>query len=311
MSSTERPPPPILPLSEEQLLLYLQRIGVARSYGPPVHALLHRITYQHALTIPFENFSILLKEQIEIHNAATMIKIVLSERGGYCFETNSLLAAALVALGFQVALRQVSLALKGMLSVSFKLTCARPSHKRPGSGRGHRRTDPRCPTFRGRTCVSSCAVSGQKRRRKIFSATLVCSLFLHARRKASLPSSQDSTAVAARHIVCVELNGCKTFRGVNRLSPRLAPGYGGGGPAVPLPLRAGEEYGTPQGETYRLSRGVPERWEDSWLLEARDLTPPSSRGGPSWQRVRFRSPASPSTLEPEQPRIAVRAPLSA
>lgn len=46
-------------------------------------------------------------------------------------------------------------------------------------------------------------------------------------------------------------------------------GYGGGGPSVPLPLRAGEEVCTPQGESYRLAIGCPEAWEDSWILEVR------------------------------------------
>lgn len=45
------------------------------------------------------------------------------------------------------------------------------------------------------------------------------------------------------------------------------PGFGGGGPATPLPLLAGDEFETPQGETYRLVEGSPEQWEDTWILE--------------------------------------------
>lgn len=102
------PPPPLAPLNGEQLRHYLERIGVAdaTTSAPRTHTLLHRITYQHSMTIPFENFGILLKKNPKIDNESLVDKLVLSERGGWCFETVSLLAAALVALGFQVALRQ-------------------------------------------------------------------------------------------------------------------------------------------------------------------------------------------------------------
>lgn len=54
-------------------------------------------------------------------------------------------------------------------------------------------------------------------------------------------------------------------------------GFGGGGPSMPLPLRAGEEFPTPQGETYRFQRGSDAAWEDHWLLEARNHRAPSCR----------------------------------
>jgi N-hydroxyarylamine O-acetyltransferase len=80
---------------------YLARIGYA---GPrtPSFATLAGIHARHAQTIPFENLDILLGRRIAIDLPAIERKLVHDRRGGYCFEQNALLGAALHTLGFAV-----------------------------------------------------------------------------------------------------------------------------------------------------------------------------------------------------------------
>jgi N-hydroxyarylamine O-acetyltransferase len=80
---------------------YLQRIA----YEGPREAnlaLLQAVHQQHMAHIPFENLDILLGRPIHIDLASVQAKLVQGQRGGYCFEQNTLLAAALEALGFRV-----------------------------------------------------------------------------------------------------------------------------------------------------------------------------------------------------------------
>jgi N-hydroxyarylamine O-acetyltransferase len=56
----------------------------------------------HATRIPFENLDILLGKPILLDLPSLQRKMVRNRRGGYCFEQNALLAAALEALGFGV-----------------------------------------------------------------------------------------------------------------------------------------------------------------------------------------------------------------
>jgi N-hydroxyarylamine O-acetyltransferase len=80
---------------------YLRRIGL--DAAPPVTAeglaALHRA---HAGAIPFENLDILLGRAIRLDLPSLEAKLVASRRGGYCFEQNTLFAAALADLGFHV-----------------------------------------------------------------------------------------------------------------------------------------------------------------------------------------------------------------
>jgi len=80
---------------------YLARIGHA---GPrdATFDVLAAITEAHTSAIPFENLDILLGRPILLDLAALQAKLVLGRRGGYCFEQNTLLRAALDALGFEV-----------------------------------------------------------------------------------------------------------------------------------------------------------------------------------------------------------------
>lgn len=80
---------------------YLARIeepGAARAD----QATLQAVHLAHATHIPFENVDVLLGKPIRLDLRGLTEKLVDNRRGGYCFEHNTLLAAALEALGFQV-----------------------------------------------------------------------------------------------------------------------------------------------------------------------------------------------------------------
>ncbi len=79
---------------------YCARIGYG---GPrePTLAALRAIVLSHASAIPFENLDVLLGRGVSLAPEALMGKLVARRRGGYCFEHNAVLLAALRRLGFQ------------------------------------------------------------------------------------------------------------------------------------------------------------------------------------------------------------------
>jgi N-hydroxyarylamine O-acetyltransferase len=80
---------------------YLSRIGYSAGLEPTIETLaaLHRA---HVLSIPFENLDILLGRPIRLDLKSLQAKLVHDRRGGYCFEQNSLFAAVLERLEFEV-----------------------------------------------------------------------------------------------------------------------------------------------------------------------------------------------------------------
>ncbi len=88
-------------MDADDLTAYLARIGVARPSAPDL-ATLAAMQWGHVSTIPFENLDILLGRRIAIDLPSVVGKLVRGGRGGYCFEHNTLLAAALEALGYRV-----------------------------------------------------------------------------------------------------------------------------------------------------------------------------------------------------------------
>jgi N-hydroxyarylamine O-acetyltransferase len=80
---------------------YLSRIAY-NGTRTPSYAALCEIQRRHVCTIPFENLDIHLGRPICIDLPAIEEKIVRHRRGGYCFEQNTLLQAALKQLGFTV-----------------------------------------------------------------------------------------------------------------------------------------------------------------------------------------------------------------
>lgn len=80
---------------------YLKRIGYQGPQTPTLDVLrnIHRL---HVLSIAYENIDVLLQRPVDrsiehIHN-----KLVIEQRGGWCYEMNGLLGWALMQLGFNV-----------------------------------------------------------------------------------------------------------------------------------------------------------------------------------------------------------------
>ena len=91
------------PLSAAQVTAYLDRIGIAPPDRPDVEYL-RRLHRRHLHTVPFENLSIHLGEDIPLETGALFEKIVTRRRGGYCYEVNGAFAALLRSLGYRVSL---------------------------------------------------------------------------------------------------------------------------------------------------------------------------------------------------------------
>jgi len=80
---------------------YLQRIEYAESPANDLPTL-RAITFAHATSIPFECLDPLAGKPVSLDIDDIEDKLVRRRRGGYCFEQNALLAAALRELGFKV-----------------------------------------------------------------------------------------------------------------------------------------------------------------------------------------------------------------
>ncbi|MEO8360974.1 MAG: arylamine N-acetyltransferase [Vicinamibacteria bacterium] len=80
---------------------YFKRIGYAGSTTATIETLraLHNL---HIRAIPFENLDVLQGRRIEMAPKAVVHKLVTRQRGGYCFEQNTLFKTALTELGFAV-----------------------------------------------------------------------------------------------------------------------------------------------------------------------------------------------------------------
>lgn len=77
---------------------YLTRIGVAA--GPADLATLRAVVAGHTRSIPFENLDPFTGREVRLDGGSLVAKLVHGGRGGYCFEQNALLRAALDALGY-------------------------------------------------------------------------------------------------------------------------------------------------------------------------------------------------------------------
>jgi N-hydroxyarylamine O-acetyltransferase len=80
---------------------YLARLGYQEKPKPDATTL-RALHEAHVAAIPFENLDIPLGHGIRIDLGSIQAKLVRQRRGGYCFEQNTLFAAALEAIGFAV-----------------------------------------------------------------------------------------------------------------------------------------------------------------------------------------------------------------
>ncbi|MEW1634618.1 arylamine N-acetyltransferase [Streptomyces sp. NPDC093801] len=90
---------------ELDLAAYLARIGLGgdgRELRPDLGTL-YAVHRAHTAAIPFESLDVLFGRPVVLEVEALEQKLVHGRRGGYCYEQNSLLAAALERIGFEVS----------------------------------------------------------------------------------------------------------------------------------------------------------------------------------------------------------------
>lgn len=82
---------------------YLRRLGVEQPARPTVDAL-RELHLRHLRTVPFENLSVHLGEEVVLDEKRLLDKVVQRRRGGFCYELNGAFGALLAALGHDVTL---------------------------------------------------------------------------------------------------------------------------------------------------------------------------------------------------------------
>ncbi|MFF2352432.1 arylamine N-acetyltransferase [Kitasatospora sp. NPDC058115] len=80
---------------------YFARIGWDGGRAPTL-ATLRALQYAHVLAVPFENVDVVVGTVPSLEVADLEAKLVTGGRGGYCFEHNTLFAAVLEQLGYDV-----------------------------------------------------------------------------------------------------------------------------------------------------------------------------------------------------------------
>ncbi|MFF8871192.1 arylamine N-acetyltransferase family protein [Streptomyces massasporeus] len=90
-------------MNSSQVDAYLRRLGAEHPAWPTVDAL-RELHLRHLRTVPFENLSIHLGEEIVLEEKRLLDKVVGARRGGFCYELNGSFGALLAALGYDVAL---------------------------------------------------------------------------------------------------------------------------------------------------------------------------------------------------------------
>ncbi|MBD2209725.1 arylamine N-acetyltransferase [Nostoc linckia FACHB-104] len=88
-------------LTQINLDAYFQRIGYNGDRTLTLETL-QAIHLHHTKAIAFENLNSFLKQPVLLEIASLQQKLIYENRGGYCFEQNSLLRSVLISLGFQV-----------------------------------------------------------------------------------------------------------------------------------------------------------------------------------------------------------------
>lgn len=81
---------------------YLERIGVSASLPIlPTYENLCMLQLRHVLSVPYENIDILLEKPLSLNVDDIYEKVVINNRGGYCFELNCLFEKFLRELGYE------------------------------------------------------------------------------------------------------------------------------------------------------------------------------------------------------------------
>jgi len=82
---------------------YLEHLNYKGALEPSEEVLSH-LHAAHLLKVPFENLSIPSGEPIILDNEKLFQKIIINNRGGFCYELNGLFAFLLSKLGFNVSM---------------------------------------------------------------------------------------------------------------------------------------------------------------------------------------------------------------
>jgi N-hydroxyarylamine O-acetyltransferase len=90
-------------MNSAQVDAYLRRLGAEHPAWPTVDVL-RELQLRHLQTVPFENLSIHLGEEIVLEEKRLLDKVVGARRGGFCYELNGSFGALLAAQGFEVTL---------------------------------------------------------------------------------------------------------------------------------------------------------------------------------------------------------------
>ncbi|AOR34404.1 acetyltransferase [Streptomyces fodineus] len=90
-------------MNSSQVDAYLRRIGAERPQRPTGQAL-RELHLRHLRTVPFENLSVHLGEEIALEEDSLVDKLTGRGRGGFCYELNGSFGGLLAALGYEVDL---------------------------------------------------------------------------------------------------------------------------------------------------------------------------------------------------------------
>ncbi|MBT7952465.1 MAG: arylamine N-acetyltransferase [Gammaproteobacteria bacterium] len=97
---------------------YLERINYQGSRSPSLDTL-KALQLAYIYSVPFENLDIHLSRPIELSVEKIYHKIVEQQRGGFCYESNTLFHALLELMGFEVKYVAATMLLEISMNVEF------------------------------------------------------------------------------------------------------------------------------------------------------------------------------------------------
>lgn len=99
-------------LQENTLLSYFKRIGYCGSRALTIENL-NELHERHVFSIPFEGINAYTNAPVKLDFESIFKKLILKNRGGYCYEMNGLFYSALTYLGFDVKLHLAEVVYNG------------------------------------------------------------------------------------------------------------------------------------------------------------------------------------------------------